>query len=409
MTGSIDERLQAVGLPTLTRHAWVEVDLTALRDNVRLIRARLPAGVALGVVVKADGYGHGIEMAARTAVEGGAATLFVATLDEALVVRRAGVRVPLLILFPIPPSGVVAAAAAGCAVTIGDVAGAARLMDAWASGAVSGSELEVQLELETGMTRGGLRAEDALAVARTLIATPGIRLTGAWSHVASPDDPVVAADQARRFEEASEALAASGVALPVHHLASSGGVLLGSAPGYEMVRVGIAAYGVVPDDFRDATGGDHGLRPALSIRAHPIRVIEVDAGARAGYGGDWLAERRSVIATLPLGYADGYARRSWPGAVVLVRGRRVPVVGRISTDSLTVDVTDIGPIGLDEEVVLLGTQGTEQVDARELARVRGTIPWDVMSPLSARLPRVYREGDRLVAVRLPGASPVSAA
>jgi alanine racemase len=405
--------LAAAGLPFLPRHAWVEVDVALLRHNVRMLRSRLDPVSSLGVVVKADGYGHGIELAAITAIESGATWLLVATLDEALAVRRAGVRAPVLILFPIPVSGLAEAAAAGSAVAVGDTQGARLLVDGWgaasgstiAPGAAPAPRLEVHLELDTGMTRNGVRPADAVAVARLLARAPGVRLSGAWSHLASPEDARVTADQVRVFDEVTEALAAAGVAIGVRHLASSGAVLLGSAPAYDAVRVGIAAYGVVPDEFRDPNGGDHGLRPALSLRAHAVRIVDVPRGTRVGYGGDWEAARDSRIATLPLGYADGYARRSWPGAFVLVGGRRAPVVGRVSTDSLSVDVTDAGPIDLDAEFVLLGRQRDDEIDARELARVRGTIPWDVISPLSARLPRVYRDGDSPVAVRLPGATP----
>jgi alanine racemase len=270
----------------------------------------------------------------------------------------------------------------------------------------TGGPLRVHVEVDTGMTRGGLAPADTPAAVARLAGTPGVLLEGLWTHLSTPEDPALAGAQVGAFGGAARVVESTGIAVPVRHVATSGSALLRTAPGYDLVRIGVAAYGIVPDGFRGPAGDDHGLTPALSLRAHPVRIEEVARGTRVGYGGDWRAAHPSVIATVPVGYADGYARSSWPGAEALVRGRRVPIVGRVSMDAVTIDVTDVPGVSREDVVVLIGSQGDERIGAQDLATLRRTISWEVVSTLSARLARVYREDGRPVAVRQAGSSRV---
>jgi alanine racemase len=252
------------------------------------------------------------------------------------------------------------------------------------------------------MTRGGASPDDASAVAAMLVNEPGVELAGAWSHLASSADHDTSREQARTFETVRAAIEDTGIRVPMGHLAASGGLLGGTAPSHDLVRVGIAFYGEPPEG--DGGGGstglpEAGLRPALTLKARPVRLEWVEPGTRVGYGGEWRAERRSRIATLALGYADGWARSSWPGASALARGQRVPLAGRVSMDGVMYDVTDVEGLTADDELVLLGEQHGDRVTTVEIAAARRTNNYEVISTLGARLARVYRREGQMVAMR----------
>lgn len=388
--------------------AWLEIDVGQLAANARSLRRQLAPTTTLGVVVKGNGYGHGAVMAAQAAVAGGATHLFVATLDEGLELRRAGIKAPILVIFPVPPDGVLDASAADVELAVGNPGVTRRTM-----AALTGREARparLQLEVDTGLSRGGAKPFELAGVLGLIRQAPTASLSGVWTHLSSPDDPDETGRQLARFGAAKrliEMTKGSEPARPQYHAAASGGFLCGTAPDYDMVRIGLAFYGVIPPEFApiDARGAlANELKPALTLRACAVRVTDVPRGTRVGYGGAWHAARPSTIATLPLGYTDGFARLSSPGAVALVHGRRVPIVGRIASDALAVDVTDVPGVGLDDEFVLLGRQGTDEITARELAKRRGSIEWEVLYTCSTRLPRIYRNQGALVATLMPGAN-----
>ncbi len=414
----IEGRLRAAGLAPLPRTAWVEVDLDRIASNLRAVAAALPPGVAVEAVVKADAYGHGAEGVSAAVLAAGAAGLAVATLDEALELRAAGIDAPLMILFPIPPDGVVDAARAAVAIPAGDPTLFDRSLAAYARAARSDpggiGPLAVEICLETGLGRDGLTGAEAIAAARAIAAQPGVRLAGVWTHLQAPDDPAITARQLDRFAAAVEALAVAGVAAPRRHVLASGGILAqaprardvaaGTAPAYDGVRVGLALYGFVPDGQTAAAGAAAmaaALRPALSIHARPVRVAELDPGEGVSYGPVFVTTRRSRIATLPIGYADGWPRGLSGRAEALVRGGRVPLVGRVAMDALMADVTDVAgpPVTPDDEFVLLGEQDGASIPAGELARARTTITHEVVATLSRRLTRVYTASAAAVGVR----------
>ena len=402
MTAPIEDRLAEAGLPALTRLAWVEIDLEALANNLRLARTLVPQRTRLCAVVKADAYGHGLVPAARAFAAAGADLLAVATLEEGLQLRAGGILTPVLILFPLPAGAAAEAARAQLDVVATDRESAARLI---AESLPSDRLLRVHLEVETGLQRGGVQPDEAGQVAAALTAAPGIELGGLWSHLASPHDAAFSAIQRRRFEDAARSVANEGLDAPPFHLDASGGLLYGTGASADVVRPGLMLYGVAPavppGAAFSAAGAEVAARliPAMSLHARPLRVASVPEGAPVGYGGLWTAPRDSRIATLPLGYGDGFSRTYQPGSEALVRGRRVPLVGSVAMDAIEADVTDVPGVSTEDEFVLLGTQGRESITADDLARRRNTIAWEVLTGITPRLTRVYHAAAGLKGVR----------
>ena len=393
----IEQRLGDAGLPPVPRTAWLEIDLDALRGNLAAIRSMLPAGVRVDAVVKADAYGHGAGPVARALEAAGADGFCVVTLDEAAELRAAGVRAPILLLYAIVPALVAEASRLDVALTVADDDILRATLDAvgraWAAGDLGGETVALHLQVETGLGRDGVLPAAAAAAAQAIEATRGARFAGFWTHLAAPGDRLLSAAQARALDAAGRLVEAAGLTLPRRHLAASGAVLEASAPGLDGVRVGIALCGLAPDTV--AASGSAGrwaalLRPALSLHARPTRVVDLPTGHGIGYGPAFTTTRPSRIATLPLGYGDGYSRELATGTV-LVRGHRAPIVGRISMDSLTVDVTDVPgrPVTVDDEFTLLGRQGRAVIDVAELAARRDTIVYEVVCSFARRLTRVY--------------------
>jgi alanine racemase len=381
----------------MSHPAWVEVDLAALVHNAGVLRRAIPADTRLGLVVKANAYGHGLEMGARAALAAGTDELIVASLDEGLALRHAGVEAPVLVTYPTSPDRVADAVEADLELTVSSLGSTRRTLDAWAATAAQGARgvLGVHVEVDTGMGRGGVRPDALLDVVRLIDDVPATNIASIWSHLADGGDVALSREQTRRFESAVALVAATGRSIPTRHLAATDGLFAGTAPAYEMVRVGLGFYGelglgVQPSQAHVALAAE--LRPAMAIKARPVRLEVLPAGASVGYGSEWTAERPSSIATLPVGYADGWSRSYWPGASALFRGLHVPLVGRVSMDSVCADVTDLtdaGEVTMDEEFVLMGGQGAGRITPSELARIRGSIPNEVFCSFGGRLPRIY--------------------
>ena len=415
--GILVELREGEPLPPLPRSARLDIDLDALAGNIRVIGEILPPGIRMEPVVKADAYGHGAVMVARTLVGAGIRSLSVATYDEALELRQAGVEVPILIVFPIPPELAPQARHHRLSVSAGDRTLLQRILaalDAADGGprALAGVDyltkvgppLAIQIEVETGLGRGGVAPECVTATAAMIERSPHARLAGLWSHLQAAGDPVISGEQGRRFGVAAGLLDAVGAAVPSRHLAASGGIFTSGVGGCDVVRVGLAQYGLVPDglevpaDFRAAAAR---LRPVMSLRARPVRVAWLEAGTGISYGPSFRTSGRSLIATLPVGYADGYSRAFSNRARVLVRGTSVRQVGTVAMDAIMVDVTDVpGPeVTVDDEFTLLGEQGSERIEAAEVAHWGDTISYEVLAGWSGRLPRVYYSAARAVGFR----------
>jgi alanine racemase len=399
----IESRLAAAGLPALPRTAWLEIDLDALVANLRLLGRLAGPGVPVRPVVKADAYGHGAVPIARALEAAGAEGFCVAALDEALELRAGGVQGPILVLYPVPAAWAPDAARSGIAVTAGDpvlldelLAAAARLPD--------GLELDVELEVETGLGRGGFADGSVVTVARRLAAAPGCRLSGLWTHLQAIEDPAGTAVQVDRFETVVAAISEAGIELPPRHAANSAALLVDGAAAYDGVRPGLAIYGLEPDELREAGISSAivgSLRPVLSLVARPVRVAELPTGWGISYGPTFRTARPSRIATLPLGYGDGWSRHLSNRAAAIVRGCRVPLVGNVAMDAVMADVTDVPgpPVGVADEFVLIGNAGGERITVAELAQQRNTNSWEVVSGMARRLPRVYHASAGLVGLR----------
>jgi alanine racemase len=365
--------------------ALARVNLAAIERNcVRL--AGVAARAALCAVVKADGYGHGAVAAARAAQAGGASWLAVATADEAAALRAAGIGGPLLVLGALSDAELDIALAAQADVTVWREAAVERL-----AARATDAEVGVHVKLDTGMGRLGTRdAAEADRVADAVVAARGLRLAGAMTHFATADEPdrTFVREQLDAFVPWARGVAARhpGVLL---HAANSAATLAEPDARLDMVRCGVAVYGLDPFQ-RDPA--EQGLEPALELRSYVAAVKPVAAGQSAGYGRRFVAERDSWLATIPIGYGDGYRRGLSNDADVIVAGRRVPLVGAVSMDNVTVDLgpADAAPVDCGAPAVLIG----DGILAEDLARRLGTINYEVTCALSARVPRAYhRDGE----------------
>ena len=371
----------------LGRPTVAEVSLAALRNNLRQVRELVGPGVAVQAVVKADGYGHGAVAAARAFLEAGAAMLGVSTVPEGVELRRAGLSAPILVL-------------GGCfrgeeqAIVTHDLACAvwtlesARALSGTAH--ATGRPVAVHLKVDTGMTRLGLDLPDVRALGEALRDLPGLHVAGIFSHFASADDvdTVQARGQTERFRAAVEALASAGVRPEHVHLANSAAVLSAPAAHFTMVRPGIMLYGYAPAEHLASRAA---LRPAMRLRTAVSQARRVAPGTAVGYGGTFIASRPSLIAVLPLGYADGYHRLASNRAQVLVRGRRAPVAGRVCMDHTMIDVTGMDGVAAGEPVVVFGAQRGATLGADELAAWCETISYEVLTSVGRRVPRAYVE------------------
>jgi len=370
------------GRPTIA-----EVSAAALTHNCREAARLVGPAVRVIAVVKADGYGHGAAAAARAFVRGGAALLGVSSLAEGLELRRAGLAEPIVVLGGLYAGEAADAVAHDMAVALWTC----EVADALAAAArAAGRRARVHLKIDTGMTRLGVDAGDAAEFARTLAGTDGLEVAGLFSHLASADDVEQAAVQAQieRFRTAVAAVRTAGVSPALVHLANSAAVLSAPAAHFDAVRPGLMLYGYAPAAHlaRHAT-----LRPAMRLATRVTQVRRIPAGRAVGYGGTWVAKRPSVIATLPIGYADGYHRRASNRAEVVVRGRRVPIAGRVCMDHVMIDVTDVPDAQAGDRVVLCGSAGGAAVFADELARWCETIAYEMLTAVARRVPRVHQE------------------
>jgi alanine racemase len=401
---AIEERLAGASLPALPRTAWLEIDLEALRANLVLLRTAAGPDVAVRPVVKADAYGHGVLPVARTLLEAGADGLCVAALDEALVLRDAGLTAPVLVLYPVPAASAPVAAARDIRVSAGDPALLADTLEALERAPADLPPLAIELEVETGLGRGGFRVDEIAAAAAAVGRSAHAVATGLWTHLQDPADPAATDRQLVRFDAAAATVAATGSALPARHVTASTGLVSDDIAAYDGIRPGLALYGLVPDELgptRAAQGIAARLQPVLSLHARAVRVTDLPAGWGISYGPTFTTTRPSRIATLPLGYGDGWSRAWSNRADALVRGRRVPIVGNVAMDAIMVDVTDVpgAPVGLADEFTLIGAQGDERITVADLARTRTTTSWEVVTSFSRRLPRVYHAASGPVGLR----------
>ena len=373
--------------PPVAARAELVVDLDAVRHNVAHLR-EVVAPAEVMVVVKADGYGHGMVEVARAAREAGASWLGVATMDEALALRADGDTGPLLCWLAVPGEDYAPAIAADVVVTAYSVG----QVDAVASAARSlGRPAQLQLKVDTGLSRGGATAEDWPA----LVAAAGgaerrgdVRVTGIWSHLACSDEPDHPAndEQEQAFRDALAVAEEAGLRVDWRHLANSAAALLRPSSRFDLVRCGLASYGLSPaPDVRDAAG--FGLRPAMTARARLAMVKDVPAGSGVSYGHTWTAGQDTRVGLVPAGYGDGVPRAASSRGEALVGGRRTSIAGRVCMDQL---VLDLGPGATDaagDEVVLWGDGSRGEPTAQDWAEACGTISYEIVTRVGGRFVR----------------------
>ncbi len=365
------------------RPAWIEIDVRQLRRNFEIIFADKPSHVALLSVVKDQAYGHGAVTVAREALNAGAVYLATATLGEAVELREAGIGAPILVFGERPPSQV-----ADCVtLQLTCFVNSREAAEAFARAARDrGCEAVVHVEVDTGLSRYGVRWQEAADLVETVARTSGLRLEGVMSHFAMSDeeDKSFALLQLRRFQSVLNELERRGIRVRYRHMANTGGFLDLPQAHFDMVRLGILPLGVYPSQVCRRIPG---LAPVMSVKARVAALRDLKPGDVVGYGMHYRATEARRIAVIPVGYGDGYPRVRNRGAV-LIRGRRAPVVGGNAMDATMVDVTDIPGVRLWDEVVLLGQQGGQRIDVHEIARWKGTVSYEVLANWSWRLPRV---------------------
>ncbi len=370
----------------MSLRALARVNLAAIERNCARLRRELRGREALCAVVKADGYGHGAAQAAQAALAGGASWLGVAGAGEAVELRAAGIDARLLVMGAISPEELELAVGAGADIVAWREDFVARLE-------ATGVELGVHVKLDTGMGRLGTREpEEAMAVVGSVLAARHLALAGVMTHFATADelgdtffDEQV--DRFRRFEGRARSLAGGAVA----HAANSAGTLRSTEAHFDMVRCGIAIYGM--DPFQEDPAA-RALEPSLELSSYVADVKAIAPGESAGYGRRFVAERETCVAVLPIGYGDGVRRALTNHADVLIRGRRWPLVGTVSMDNVTVDVGPEPDVRPGDRAVLIGRDGGQRLLAEEWARRLGTINYEITCGLTARVPRVYhRDGE----------------
>lgn len=368
------------------RPAWAEIDLAAVTANVATL-ADLVAPAQVCAVVKAHAYGHGAVEVARAALDGGATRLAVALAAEGAELRAGGVSAPIIVLSQASADELDDLVANRLEATVYSRVGIEGLTSAVAS-AGADSPLPVHLKVDTGMHRVGAQPSDVVDLARDVKSRPELDLVSVFTHCAVADEPdnPFTARQLAIYERVLDDLASAGIDVGMRHAANTAAALAHPASRYDLVRCGIGIYGLPPSP---SLVGVVDLRPVMSLRARVSYVKRVGAGEGLSYGLHYRPDREVTIATVPLGYADGVPRRlGMVGAEVLIGGRRMPMAGTVTMDQFMVDCGDY-PVGVGDEVVLIGRQGSGEITADEWAALLGTINYEVVCGVSLRVPRQY--------------------
>jgi alanine racemase len=371
------------------RPTRAEVNLAHLRHNLRVVQ-RLAGGRPVWAVLKADGYGHGSKAVARTLERAGASGMCVALLEEGIELRDAGIKLPILV------TGGYYGRAWGellrhdLTPVLHDPGQVELLAEEVRYS--KAEPIRAHVKIDTGMSRLGMSAADLPRLARALEQNPEVRLDGLMTHFACADSGIAPSIEAQldRFDAATEALSRLGHRPALRHAANSAALLRSERAWLDLVRPGIALFGVEPSG-----GLCKELRPVMRVQSQVVALRDLPVGASAGYGGTWVAKRPSRIATVPIGYADGLVRALTNRGAILVRGRRAPISGAVSMDMTMIDVTDVEGVRVGDECCVLGTQrgplGEDTISMTDVAAELGTIPWEVMTNVSRRVPRFYRE------------------
>ncbi len=383
-------------LPSGFRPTWLEIDLDCIAHNIQQFQQLLGSGVKIAAVVKADGYGHGAVEVSRAAVAAGVYCLAVAFLEEGVELRQAGVENPILLLGYTDPAQVPALCRHRLIPSVFDL-NVARKMSAEVGKLER--ELPIHVKVDTGMSRLGVGPREAAEFINEIFRMPGLKLEGVYTHLAAADEEnnKYTGNQLLQFNQVIESCRNLGV-FPLYHAANSAAASAYPESRFGMVRLGISLYGYYPSPLlRDKKYVS--LKPALSFKSRVVYLKEVPPGTAISYGCTHITSSRSVIATVPVGYGDGYrwnlSNRAW----VLVRQQRVPVIGRVCMDHLMLDVTGVKGARVGDEVVIYGRQGPEEITVEEVAGCLGTVNYELLCAISRRVPRLYLRKGKPAAIR----------
>lgn len=368
----------------LLRPTFAEINLDAIASNMSQIRKLVGPGVKICPAVKADGYGHGAVEVSREVLNNGAEMLSVATLDEAVDLREAGIDVPILLLQCIFKEQVADSVHHDITNTICDYSLAEELSRC---AGLAGKRAKVHIKVDTGMGRMGIQKQDALDFVLKLSRIPNLDIEGIFTHFpsADEDDLEFTYGQINDFKEIIRSTEEAGIHIPLRHMANSAAILHVPEAHLTMVRPGIMLYGLY--DYEIKT--DVKLRQCLSLKTRISFLKDLPSGCSVSYGRTYTTTGTTRVATIPIGYADGYNRHLSNRAPALVRGKRVPVIGRVCMDQTMLDVTNVPDVSVGDEVVLYGSQGDQTISIEEIAGLLGTISYEVICSVSKRVPRVY--------------------
>lgn len=376
---------------------YASVNLDAAAENMRAMRESLPPGTAMMGVVKADGYGHGAVPIAK-AIDRYAAGYGTATADEAFILRRHGITKPILVLGPVHASRYEELVRGHICPAIFRMEEAEKLSE---TALKLGEEAGVHLAVDTGMCRIGMRPNrESAEMVLAMSCLPGLRLEGLFTHFARADerDKTSYEAQLQAYRDFVEYLRALGVSIPLKHCSNSAAILDGlDSNGLNMVRAGIALYGLYPSDEVDKNRVR--LRPVMELKSAVTYIKDVEPGAAVSYGGTFVADRPMRVATIPVGYGDGYPRSLSNRGDVLIRGKRARILGRICMDQFMADVTAIPEAREDDAVTLLGRDGEEEITAGEIAQRSGGFHYELVCGIGKRVPRVYVSGEKIIGTK----------
>jgi len=364
---------------------WAEIDLEAIRQNVRSFKRHVGAAVQIYAVVKANAYGHGAVPVAKAALEAGAARLAVHRLTEGIELRQAGLTAPILVMGYTPPAGAQTMVewdlTPSCITTE-----FAQALSTQA--AAQGKTIPLHVKVDTGMSRYGLLPAEVVPFLTAIAKLPAVSIEGLFTHFATADasDQTWVRQQITTFDQVIASIQASGMDIPIIHAANSATTMKLPQAHYNAVRPGISMYGMNPSSEWEPV---FDLHPALTLKSTVSRVRELPTGAGVSYGRTFVTSRPTTAALVPVGYGDGYHRILTNKGVVLVRGKRAPIIGRVCMDQFVVDVTGIPGVQQDDEVVLVGRQGDERISAEEIGRLAGSINYEVTTGLLSRVVRKY--------------------
>lgn len=369
------------------RDTWAEISLDAIKHNIGQFKRHMKESTKFMAVVKADGYGHGAIEVAEAAIEAGADYLAVALLDEAIALREAGITIPILVLGYTPLYAIKKAIQNEITLTVftDDV-----VEEVMKQATELKKQAYIHLKIDTGMSRIGVtNKEDALSIAKKITTTPYVYLEGIFTHFSKADceDPTYTINQFKRFMSVIKYLEEQGMVIPIKHCCNSAATMLYPDMHLDMVRVGIALYGLYPD----ASLYNHSIKlmQAMSLKTKIVHLKTVPKGQPIGYGCTFTPAKDSIIATLPIGYADGVSRLLSNRANVLTHGYAAKITGRVCMDQMMIDVSDIPNIKLDDVVVLFGYNEDAFQSVDTFANIIGTINYEVVCGISKRVPRVY--------------------